>query len=369
MLWVRPAPSPADFGIADRGPLVVTVDEEGKTRVRERYIVSAPVAGRLSRLEVHEGDEVRGGDVVVRLDPLPLDARTRAELTARLESARAGERAAGARERQAAAAAEQAKRSRARLDQLARKGVTAPEEREQAELVETVRLRGLEAARLAVRASGFEAAAAKAALLAAESGRGEALTVVRAPVSGRVLRIVEENERAVVAGAPILEIGDPSQLEIVLDVLSREAVRVKAGAPMRIEEWGGAEPLAATVRRVEPSAFTKISALGVEEQRVHVVGDFASPPPVLGDGYRVEARIVVAQVKDVVRVPASALFRKGEGWAAFVVEDGRARLRTVEPGLVSRTHAEVRGGLREGETVILHPGDGVRPGTRVRSRG
>ncbi|HMA29264.1 MAG TPA: efflux RND transporter periplasmic adaptor subunit [Thermoanaerobaculia bacterium] len=367
-LRLRSEAVPVDLGRSDRGSVVVTVDEEGKTRVVDRFVVSAPVPGRLSRLEVHEGDTLTRGDVVARLDPLPLDARTRAELSARHESTRAAQRAAGAREMQAVAAAEQAKRNRDRIEKLAKKGVMAPEEREQAELAETVRLRELEAARLVARAAGFEAAAAKAALLAAESGRGEALTVVRCPVAGRVLKVVEESERPVVAGAPLLEVGDPSKLEIVLDVLSREAVRVRPGARMWLEEWGGPEPLPATVRLVEPSAFTKLSALGVEEQRVHVVGDLASPPAALGDGFRVEARIVVDEAKNVVRVPASALFRKGDAWAVFAVVGGRAHLKLVETGLMNRTHAEIRSGLADGASVLLHPSDRVADGARVRPR-
>ena len=366
--WLRREPVPVDLGRSDRGPLVVKVDEEGKTRVVDRFVVSAPVAGRLSRLEVHEGDALARGDVVARLDPVPLDARTRAELSARHESTRAAERAARARELQAAAAAEQAKRNRDRIEKLAKKGVMAPEEREQAELAETVRLRELEAARLVARAAGFEAAAAKAALLAAESGGGEALTVVRCPVAGRVLKIIEESERAMVAGTPLLEVGDPSKLEVVLDVLSRDAVRVRPGARMWLEEWGGPEALPATVRLVEPSAFTKLSALGVEEQRVHVVGDLDRPPAALGDRFRVEARIVVDEVKDVVRIPASALFRKGEAWAVFAVVEGRARLRMVETGLANRTHVEIRGGLAPGDAVVLHPSDRVVDGGRVKAR-
>ncbi|HSB63870.1 MAG TPA: efflux RND transporter periplasmic adaptor subunit [Thermoanaerobaculia bacterium] len=368
-LRLRSEAVPVDLGRSDRGPVVVTVDEEGKTRVVDRFVVSAPVSGRLARLEVHEGDALARGDVVARLDPLPLDARTRAELSARHESTRAAEKAAGARELQAAAAAEQAKRNRDRIEKLAKRGVMAPEEREQAELAETVRLRELEAARLVARAAGFEAAAAKAALLAAESGRGEALTVVRCPVAGRVLKVLEESERAVAAGTPLLEVGDPSKLEIVLDVLSRDAVHVRPGARMWLEEWGGPEPLPGAVRLVEPSAFTKLSALGVEEQRVHVVGDLESPPATLGDGFRVEARIVVAEVKDVVRVPASALFRKGDSWAVFSVAEGRARLRTVETGLANRAHVEIRGGLADADSVVLHPSDRVADGVRVRPRG
>ncbi len=231
-----------------------------------------------------------------------------------------------------------------------------------------MRLRELEAARLVARAAGFEAAAAKAALLAAESGGGEALTVVRCPVAGRVLKVVEESERAVVAGTPLLEVGDPSKLEIVLDVLSRDAVRVRPGARMWLEEWGGPEALPATVRLVEPSAFTKLSALGVEEQRVHVVGDVANPPAGLGDGFRVEARIVVDEAKDVVRAPASALFRKGDGWAVFAVVEGRARLRPVETGLANRTHVEIRRGLAAGDSVVLHPSDRVADGGRLKAR-
>jgi HlyD family secretion protein len=191
---------------------------------------------------------------------------------------------------------------------------------------------------------------------------------VRAPIAGRVLRLHEESERIVPAGAPLVELGDPREIEIVVDVLSADAVKIEAGAPLWIEDWGGGQPLRASVRRVEPSGFTKVSALGVEEQRVNVIADFAEAPDGLGDGYRVEARIVVWHADDVLRVPASALFRSGEGWAVFVAEGGRSRRREVEVGARGPFEAEVEAGLAEGDAVVLHPSDRLADGVRIQGR-
>jgi HlyD family secretion protein len=190
---------------------------------------------------------------------------------------------------------------------------------------------------------------------------------VRAPVAGHVLRVHEESERVVLSGAPLLELGDPQAIEIVVDVLSADAVKIRPGAELWVEDWGGDRPLRATVRRVEPSGFTKVSALGVEEQRVNVIGDFADTPDGLGDGFRIEARIVVWQADDVLRVPSSALFRHGDGWAVFVMDGGVARRREVEVGARGPFEAELRGGLEEGESVVLHPSDRLGDGVRVRA--
>ncbi len=375
-LVFRTAPVRIESAAIARGRLLVTIDEEGETRVRDRFVVAAPIAGRVSRLTVEPGDAVRQGDVVARMHPLPLDPRTQAEAQARLEAAQAAVREADARVAQARAAREQAVRSASRARQLGRSGTIGQEERELVELNETARTQELEAAEFAARAAAFNLEAAGAALMAPGAEGGAALAVacdsgepdcleLRAPVDGRVLRVPEESERVVVAGTPLLELGDPEAIEIVVDVLSTDAVQVRAGAAMLIEDWGGAEPLRARVRRVEPSGFTKLSALGVEEQRVNVVGDFDGDRGGLGDAYRVEARIVVAEVAEALLVPSSALFRRQDAWHVFTVIGGRAALRAVEIGRVNAEQAEVRAGLAVGDVVVLHPSDQVTDGARV----
>jgi HlyD family secretion protein len=377
--WVfRPAPLRVDVGRVDRGALRVTVDEEGETRVLQRYVVAAPTTGRLLRIALDEGDAIEAGAVVARIEPVPLDPRDRAAAEARLEAAAASKSAAEARVGQARAALDQAKRAARRAERLFDAGTLSAEAREEADLALTSAEREHEAALYAAEAADHEVEAARAALIAAASGASADLAdpdprvcapspcvEVRAPVAGRVLRVHEESERIVAAGTPLLDLGDPDALEIVVDVLSTDAVRIETGAAMLVEEWGGARPLRAAVQRIEPSAFTKVSALGVEEQRVNVIGRLLEPAPGLGDGYRVEARIVVWEAADVLRVPASALFRAGEDWAVFVVEDGVARRRPIEVGERSRTAAEVRSGLGEGDGVVLHPSDRLADGARV----
>lgn len=371
VLLLRPSPVPVETARCTRGGLRVTVDEEGKTRVRDRFVLSSPVAGRLSRIELKEGDAIERGAVVALLSPLPLDERTRAEARARLQAAMAAERAAQARVQRASTALEQAKRSHARADQLAEKGTLAPEEREQAELLEETLARDLESARFAARAAAFEVEAARSALLAAGAEREAgtaARVVVRAPAAGRVLRVLQESERSVGAGTPLLEIGDPANLEIVLDLLSADAVKVRPGASMLVDGGDGRQ-LPGRIRTVEPSAFTKVSALGVEEQRVHAIADFSGPPGRLGDGYRVEASIAIWEGKDVLKIPGSALFRRGQAWSVFVVEGGRALRRDVEVGHRNAAEAEILRGLEPGQVVLLHPSDRIGEGTRVRATG
>lgn len=392
--WVfRPAPLRVDVAPVDRGPLRVTVDEEGETRVRQRYVVAAPTTGRLLRILLDEGDAVDAGSIVARIEPVPLDPRDSAAAQARLEAAEANESAARARVGLAQATLEQAQRGARRADQLSRAGTLAAEDLEEAQLELTRARRELEAARQAADATVHEVEAARAALIAAyapEAGGPDETPVppagrpgpaaggggacapapcveVRAPEGGQVLRVLEESERIVAAGTPLVELGDPAALEIVVDVLSSDAVRIRPGAPVLVEEWGGDRPLQARVRRVEPSAFTKVSALGVEEQRVNVLADLREAPLGLGDGYRVEARIVVWEAPDVLRAPASALFRSGKRWAVFAVEDGVARRREVEVGHRGTDAVEVLGGLDAGERVILHPGDRLEDGARVQA--
>lgn len=377
--WLlRPPALGVELAPVDRGPVVVTVDEEGQTRVRDRFVVVAPTAGRVLRIDLDPGDEVKEGDVVATLRPAPLDRRARAGAEARVEAAKANQRAADAAVLRAEAALAQAQRDARRMEQLHAKGTVANEQLERARLEEATRTQELSGARYAARAAGFELDAARSVLMAAEAGEASAAGIggacaaegclgVRAPVAGRVLRVPNESERIVQAGEPLLEIGDPSALEIVVDVLSADAVRIAPGAQIRLERWGGGAPLAARVRRVEPSGFTKISTLGVEEQRVNVIGDLEAAPGNLGDGFRVEARIVVWEGADVVRVPPSALFRHGDGFAVFVAEDGVARLREVMLGERGSEYAEIRAGLEPGMQVILHPSDRVDEGVRVKA--
>ena len=361
---LRPAPATVELGRVVRGDLRVTVEEEGKTRIRDRYVISAPAAGRLVRVDLTEGDPVKEGEVVVRLEPVPLDERTRAEARARLQAAEAAKRAADARVRQVGESLEQARRNHKRADELAAEGLRSPEERESFELAEATLSKELEAARFAARAAAYQAEAVRATLLADHPGGGA--IAVRSPVTGRVLRVVQESERSVLAGSPVLEIGDPANLEIVIDLLSTDAVRVKPGAAMELD-GGEARKLRAHVRMIEPSAFTKVSALGVEEQRVNVIGDLDEPPGGLGDAFRIEAAITIWQGAGILKVPAGALFRRGDTWSVFAANRGHARRRDVEIGHRNPAEAEVLRGLAAGETVILHPSDRIKDGVRVRT--
>jgi HlyD family secretion protein len=368
-LWLRPAAVHVETAVAARGPMQVTVDEEGETRVRDRFVVAAPLSGRVERITLDAGDRVEEGAVVVRMFPLPLDPRTVAEGEAHLNAAQAAKREAAARVEQARAALDQAVRAAGRARRLATNGTISAEELELAVLQETTRQKELEAAEFTARRADYEVTAAEAALLAASGrtdGSADVEVELRSPVSGAVLRVLEESERVVGVGTPLLEIGDPTNLEIVIDILSTDAVPVRPQAPILIEDWGtNEEVLQARVRLVEPSGFTKLSALGVEEQRVNVIADFVDTPAALGDGYRVEARIVIWKNDDVLKVPSSALFRRRGTWSVFVVEGGKARHRDVEIGHRNPLEAEIVQGLTGGETVILHPSDLLDDGVRV----
>lgn len=367
---LRPEPVAVQLGAVRRGPLRVTIEEDGETRVRERYVLTAPVAGRLVRLQCEEGDPVEAGAVVARLYPLPLDPRSQEEAAAHLRAVEAARRAAEARLGQARTALDKARRDLARDEQLAAEGLISHQDLERSRVTERTAALERDAARHGLQAAEYEVRTARAALLGAEAvGDGAGRSVaIRAPVAGKVLRVYQECERSVAVGAPILEVGDPSELEIVLDVLTEDAARIPAGAPMLVA--AGADTFAARVRLVEPSAFTKVSALGVDEQRVNVIGDFLEPAGSLGDRYRVEGRIAVWEAEDVLKVPTSALFRQGEGWAVFTLANGRARARAVSIGHRGAFEAEVLGGLEEGDAVVLYPSDRLNDGSRVKvSRG
>jgi HlyD family secretion protein len=372
---VWPATFPVDVASVARGSLVVTVDEEGVTRVRDRYIVSAPASGRVLRIELEPGDRVKRGQVVARLRaelaPL-LDARTRAEAEAAVESARAALGRARAEEQRVKATLDLARRDLTRVRTLAESGAVAKQELEVHEADVDVAQETANAAAFAARAATSELQRAEARLAPSSLGAPGRVVSVTAPVEGVVLKRVRESETVVPAGDPLVEIGDYSDLEVVADLLSTDAVRVKTGARAIVDQWGGDKPLDARVRRVEPAGFMKISALGVEEQRVNVVLDFVEPSPAarasLGDGYRVEVRVVIWESENVVKVPTSALFRQGEQWAVYVFDRGRARRTLVELGHQTAQYAEVISGLAEGARVILHPGDTLVDGARVRVR-
>jgi HlyD family secretion protein len=359
-----------------RGPLAVTVEEEGRTRVRDRYVLYAPVAGYLRRVELDVGDAVAARAVLATLDPLrpsTLDQRSRAEAEARVAAARSELARREAAARQAAAEAELAASEFARTERLLARNLVSQSQFDAARSRMQAGAAAERAAVAAIDVGRHELDAALASLrytASGEAGRPLEAVPVRAPVAGRVLAIHQESAGVVSAGQPLLEVGDPGVLEVMVEVLSRDAVRIVPGGRVLLERWGGEAPLEGVVRTVEPTGFTKVSALGVEEQRVRVIADLASPPESwqrLGDGYRVEAKFVVWDSKDALTVPASALFRRDDGWAAFVVEGGRARARAVTPGHGSGLLTEVVAGLEDGETVVVHPGDAISDGVRVRS--
>ena len=364
-----PDPIGVDVAPVTIGPLVVTVDEDGETRAHDRYVVSAPVAGRVSRIELHEGDSIKEAQVVAEIWPLPLSARERDEQLARIASSEALSREATEQVRRAKIEHKQAQRERERMQTLVRDGFVSPQAAEQTIVAESISANALDAVRFRARSAAAELRAAKAAQLAIAAKPGSRAAVrLESPVSGKVLRIPEKSERVVAPGTPLLILGNADKLEIVIDVLSTEAVRIKPGMPVLIEGWGGDEPLQATVSVVEPYAFTKVSALGVEEQRVNVVADFVGTHAALADAYRVEARVVIWRSDNALKVPASALFRKQDGWAAFVFDDGRALLRDVTTGQRTAFEVQVLSGLEAGESMILHPSNDIADGTRVRMR-
>ncbi len=374
LVWAfRPAPVPAEIATVRRGPLDVTLDEEGETRVRDRFVVSAPVAGRVLRIELEPGDPVRANGTVLAtfqpVSPALLDARTRAELTARAQAAGAGLERARAMAEQAGAERAQAERTLRRARELAQGGLTTASDVELADTAARSRREAADAAAAAVRSAEAERRAVLAQLVqAGRPAAGGPAIQLRSPIEGVVLKRMRESEAAVPQGEPLLEVGDVAKIEIVADYLSTDAVRIRPGQRVIVERWGGGNPLGGRVRRVEPSGFTKISALGVEEQRVNVIIDLDAAREAwtqLGDRYRVEVRVVVSSAPDVLRVPVSALVRHGEAWSVFAVEAGRAATRTVTIGARNDAFAEVRSGLAEGAAVIAFPGDRIADGVAV----
>lgn len=377
----QPQPQEADLTAVTRGRLSVTLDEEGQTRVRDRYVVSAPLAGRVLRIHHEPGDEVRAGATVLARflpsNPSFLDSRTRAEAEARVQTSQASVDRARVDLDRALAERSHATVELDRRERLHQEGLLSDDRLETARLrAETAResVRGAESGIVVAEA---ELEAARTSLIrAGESANASGNAIaLRAPITGVVLRRLRESESVVPSGEALLEIADPEKLEIVSDMLSTDAVRISQGDPVLIEQWGGDRTLRGTVRRVEPYGFTKISALGVEEQRVNVIVDFDDVRDAwqaLGDGYRVEIRVVIWEEDNVLKVPSSSLFRTGDDWSVYAVqtddEESVAELRVVEVGQRNAREAQILSGLSVGDQVIEYPGDQVQDGVEVVAR-
>lgn len=373
-LLVAPRPVTVEVGAAVKGPIAESVADQGYARVREAYVVAAPVSGRLRRVDLHVGDRVTAGETLVaRIEPASadlLDPRTRAQAQAGVAAAQAAVGAASAEVERLSAEARKAESDLKRIKVLAEGGYASRQALDSAEA-------GARSARAAVRAASAqlgvrrsELAAARAALMGPEAG-GAGAVPVTAPASGYVTRVLQESERTIAVGAPLVEISDQAGLETAVEFLSQDAVRIREGMPAEVFDWGGAGTIPAVVRRVEPQGFTKVSALGVEEQRVLVMLQFTGDPKGwsrLGPGYRVWGRVFLRREPSAVKVPLGALVRADGGWAVFRVIGGRARLSRLEVGALTDREAEVRRGLTAGDKVVVFPSDQVRDGVRVRAR-
>lgn len=375
LFWgLRSQPVEVDLGTASRGPLRVTLEQEGRTRVLDRYVVGAPVTGYARRIRLEAGQAVPRGATLAELEPLHADgpdARRRAEAQARIAAAESGVGATEQRAQAAASAAELAQAELQRVRALRLQGHVSAAAEDRAASDAQRSAADLRSAQFAVAAARHERDAARTTLQYAGGASTADLVVVRAPVAGKVLRIVHKSEGSVVTGQPLLEIGDPAALEVEVDLLSADAVRIHSGTRVVFERWGGEGALEGVVRVVEPAGFTKVSALGVEEQRVWVIVAFTSPAAQwqrLGDGYRVEASFILWEGQDILQIPASALFRDGEAWAVYGVEQGRAVKRAVQIGQRTGLIAQLVSGLQVGDRVISHPDDRVREGVRVVAR-
>jgi HlyD family secretion protein len=369
LLWLLFAPEPikVELTTVTEGPMQVNIDNQGQVRVHDKYIVAAPVAAELVRVDLHDGDPVRRNQIVAVLKPVPMDVRQKQEAVARLEAAKALAREAGLRVQRAYTDMMFAQNERTRVERLVKESFVSPQAADKALTAEVTSRAEWDAAKSREEAAKADARAAAAALStdsAATSGTQRQIALT-SPVNGYVLKVNEKSDRTVVAGAPLVTIGDPTRYEIVVDVLSTDAVKVKPGDLMLLTEWGSSKALRAKVRLVEPVAFTKISALGVEEQRVNVIADPVDPLGPLGDGYRVEARIVIWADPRVTKVAGSSLFRVGNDWHVFTVEQGRARERAVKVGQRNQDEAQILSGLAVGAAVIRYPGNQITDGARI----
>lgn len=372
-LW--PKPVLIETGVAARGPLTVRVSEEGKTRVRNRYVVAAPVAGKMRRVVLKPGDDVKAGDTLLTtIEPVApplLDPRTRAQAEAVVSMTEASRKQATESLEARRAALKMADADRDRMRAVTRGGTLSESDRDKMEGDAAIRAAEVRAAEFSLQVIDYELAQARAALERPDPVASGNLAEVKSPVSGRVLKVMQESEMVVIPGTPILEIGDPADIEIEAEILSRDAVTIKPGDSVEVEQWGGEKPLKGRVRRIEPAAFTKISALGVEEQRVIVLSDLVDIPEAaktLGDRYRVEVRVAVWHADDVLIVPAGALFREGNAWKTYVFREGTAVLTAIEAGHSDGRFTEILAGIAAGEELLLHPPDTVKAGTRVVKR-
>lgn len=374
LVWaLRPQAIRVETALVRTGPFELVLTEDGRTRVRDRYLVSAPLAGIVERQQRHAGDPVKRGETVAVLRPNApalMDERTGRELAARADGAEAQLARLRAELKRSEIRLAQARADDNRAERLATRGFLSGSAREQALLALRDAERGLDAARAAELGAVHELAQARAALARyrAEPAAGSAVWAIRAPADGVVLRLIQESAAPVALGAPLLELGDPKTLEAVVDVLSQDSIAIRPGLAARLRIGTGAPPVEARVRRVEPAAFTKVSALGVEEQRVNVILDFSAPPPgsaTLGDGYRVEAGIVLERVETALKLPVGALFRSGEDWAVFALRDGRAARQTVVVARRNGTEAQIEKGIAADEEVIVYPPESLRDGMRV----
>jgi HlyD family secretion protein len=377
MYGFLPMTQQVDFVTITRGPLQVTIEEEGRTRLKERFVISAPTTGYMRRIKAKVGDPIEKGEPVAILEPLrsqALDPRSRAEAEVVVSAAEASLAAAMEKERAVTADADYIEKRLVRITNLYSRGSVAKDQFDQTDS-EAKKARAVQrSAKAAVDVARSELERAKTTLqnFSPVQRTGENNTVeVTSPVNGTVFRIYRESEGAVHAGEPLMDIGNAGKLEVRVEVLSSDAVRIKQGTPVLFKRWGRDEPLTGDVRLVEPAGFTKVSSLGVEEQRVLVIVDITSPPEmwrVLGDGYRLETHFVVWESKDILQVPTSALFRSGKEWAVYVEENGKARRRVVEVGQRTGLTAELISGLKENERVLAYPDDTISDGTRIRQR-
>ncbi|NND73146.1 MAG: HlyD family efflux transporter periplasmic adaptor subunit [Rhodothermales bacterium] len=353
-----------------QGPMEVSITEEGKTRVRERYAVFAPTTGRISRITFDAGDNVEAGAILGRLYPLPGSQRDIEMATARVSAAEALRREVDVRLDDARNQLAQLERDVARANVLASDSILSAQELEQSKLTLESARKQVVSIEAALEAADAEVAAARAGLLGTDPSQGSGTGIaIRAPSSGTILRVYDKSERVVQAGVPLIEIGDSRGLEVVVDVLSEDAVRIRPGDQVTFINWGGTVDLNGRVRIVEPDAFTEISALGVTEQRVNVIADIFDAPEMLGSGFRVEARIVVWSEDDVLTIPSSGIFQDEGMWNVFAVVDGRAQLQQVDIGQRSAELVQILGGIAEGDVIILFPSDQIEDGIRVRSEG
>ncbi len=378
-LSFRPVPIEIEVAQVTEGPLVVTVVDDGETRVKERYVVSSPLTGRLSRIQLDEGADVVASQTPIAFiepaDPQLLDARSLKTTKAMLQAAEAALERAEADLEQAASEQAFAKTVWERQRNLHEESLISEAELEQASFQLQAAGARLKSAGMAVQMAAYEREQAQAALTYTSESIEDASTQtsfpILAPISGKVLRVFQESSAVVTPGTPLVELGDPRELEVIVDVLSTDAVRIAPDARVILDHWGGDRPLNGVVRLVEPTAFTKLSALGVEEQRVWVVIDFTDPweeRSILGDGYHLEPQIVLQESNAVVKVPTGALFRRGEDWAVFLSEGGRARLRTVQRGPSDGIETAIESGLEPGQTVIQYPSAQVVDGALVKPR-